>query len=151
MRQKRMTQSKRSAPVQTSAADGAAGFAALARANSLGKGGLRRLLAWQFLRSALRIGSAGAMALLFGALIMGEPVTAAMAAAVAGLVAAAALAGLMADRCQALAETGVSRALRAGLLLAAVFPLLCCGVHTALHCSEARAGLPAGSERRHRQ
>ena len=37
------------------------------------------------------------------------------------------------------------------VLLAAVFPLLCCGVHTALHCSEARAGLPAGSERRHRQ
>ena len=34
---------------------------------------------------------------------------------------------------------------------AAVFPLLCCGVHTALHCSEARAGLPAGSERRRRQ
>ena len=115
MRQKRMTQSKPSAPVQTSPADGAAGFAALARANSLGKSGLRRLLAWQVLRSALRIGSAGAMALLFGALIMGEPVTAALAAAVAGLVAAAALAGLMADRCQALAETRVSRALRAGL------------------------------------
>ena len=38
---------------------------------------------------------------------------------------------------------GESGALRAGLLLAAVFPLLC--------CSEARAGLPAGSERRHRQ
>ena len=35
--------------------------------------------------------------------------------------------------------------------LAAVFPLLCCGVHTALHCTEARGGLPAGSERRHRQ
>ena len=32
-----------------------------------------------------------------------------------------------------------------------VFPLLCCGVHTALHCTEARGGLPAGSERRHRQ
>ena len=46
---------------------------------------------------------------------------------------------------------GESGALRAGLLLAAVFPLLCCGVHTALHCSEARAGLPAGSERRRRQ
>ncbi len=37
------------------------------------------------------------------------------------------------------------------LVLAAVFPLLCCGVHTALHCTEARGGLPAGSERRHRQ
>ena len=46
---------------------------------------------------------------------------------------------------------GESGALRAGLLLAAVFPLLCCGVHTALHCTEARGGLPAGSERRHRQ
>ena len=46
---------------------------------------------------------------------------------------------------------GESGALRAGLLLAAVFPLLCCGVHTALHCSEARAGLPVGSERRRRQ
>ena len=46
---------------------------------------------------------------------------------------------------------GESGALRAGLLLAAVFPLLCCGVHTALHCSEARAGLPARGERRHGQ
>ena len=43
------------------------------------------------------------------------------------------------------------RYIRYILLLAAVFPLLCCGVHTALHCTEARGGLPAGSERRHRQ
>ena len=46
---------------------------------------------------------------------------------------------------------GESGALRAGLLLAAVFPLLCCGVHTALHCSEARGRLAARGERRHGQ
>ncbi|SIR13410.1 ATP-binding cassette, subfamily C [Bosea sp. TND4EK4] len=115
MRQKCMIQSKASAPALTSPAAGAAGFAALDKANSLGKSGLRRLLAWQLVRSAVRIGSAGSLALLFGALIMGESVTPALVVAVAALVAAAALASLMADRCQALAETSVSKALRVAL------------------------------------
>lgn len=115
MRQKGMTQSIASAPVSMPPIEGAAGLTTLARATRQGRNGLHRLLAWQLLRSALRLGSAGAMALVFGTLIMGGPVVPALVAAVIVLATAAALSGLMADTCQAAAEADVSTTLRASL------------------------------------
>jgi ATP-binding cassette subfamily C protein len=115
MRKKRMPQSKAPASISPASSDGAADFAALDRANRHGKSGLRRLLAWQIVRSALRIGSAGAIALLFGGLIMGETIGPFLVGAVGSLTVTAALVGLAADRCQISIETDVSKALRSAL------------------------------------
>ena len=68
-----------------------------------------------------------------------------------GVTAAAILAALAEGLMQEGGPKRVGRLVCGLVLLAAVFPLLCCGVHTALHCSEARAGLPARGERRHGQ
>ena len=65
-----------------------------------------------------------------------------------GVTAAAILAALAEGLMQEGGPKRVGRLVCGLVLLAAVFPLLCCGVHTALHCTEARGGLPAGSERR---
>lgn len=92
------------------AADG--GFAALDRARDYGVAGLRHLLGWQLLRTVSRLAASGFMALLFGHLIMGQDFEFSLLAAIAAAMACAALAGLMADRAQALAETQVSVGLR---------------------------------------
>ena len=87
-------------------------FAALARARRLGGAGLGRLLGWQLARTALRLAAAASMAVLFGRLIMEQPFEGSLLIALAISVPGAAVAGLMADRAQARAETEVSTALR---------------------------------------
>ncbi|MGF7053119.1 ATP-binding cassette subfamily C protein [Bosea sp. OAE752] len=87
-------------------------FAALARARRLGSAGLGRLLGWQLARTALRLAAAASMAVLFGRLIMEQPFEGSLLIALAISVPGAAVAGLMADRAQARAETEVSTALR---------------------------------------
>lgn len=93
-------------------ADGEMAFAALERAQIQGAAGLRLLLAWQIGRTALRLGAAGCMALLFGRLVMGQEMASWLAAAVLFLLCLAAWAGLMADHAQASAEARVSIAIR---------------------------------------
>lgn len=87
-------------------------FAALDRARELGARGLAHLLGWQFARSALRLTASGFMAWLFGHLIMRQDFAPWLVVAIAIAAAGAALAGLMADRTQALAEAEVSTRLR---------------------------------------
>lgn len=96
----------------SSPADGKMTFAALERAQIQGAAGLRLFLAWQIVRTALRLGAAGCMALLFGRLVMGQEMAPWSLAAVLVLVCLAAWAGLMADHAQAGAETRVSIAIR---------------------------------------
>lgn len=87
-------------------------FAALDRARGLGAEKFRRLLAWQLTRTALRLAASGLMAWLFGLLIMGQAFAPWLLIAIAAAILGAALASLLADRAQALAETEVSIALR---------------------------------------
>ena len=111
MRQKRMTQSKRTA-IAPSAPTVRNGSGALARAQADAAPGLHRLLALLMGRTALRLAAAGCMALLFGAVIMGEPVTAMPVIAALGLVLASVAAGLACDRLQADAEADAAVTLR---------------------------------------
>lgn len=110
MRQKRMTQSKDI--VVVSAPPPARVFAALALAGSRASSGRRRLLALLVGRSVLRLAAAGSMALLFGAVIMGDPVTATLVIVALALVGASMLAGLASETVQADAEADVAVALR---------------------------------------
>lgn len=111
MRQKRMTQSKRTAtaPIAPTVRDGSG---ALPRAQAQAAPALRRLLALLIGRMVLRLAAAGSMALLFGAVIMGEPVTAMPVIAALGLVLASLAAGLACDRLQADAEADAAVTLR---------------------------------------
>lgn len=99
-----------SAPASDPSSPGA--FQALAAAQRLAKRGLRRLLAVQVARSALRLGFAATAAMAVGQLVMGGPVAVWLVPAVMGFLLAACLAGFVADWAQASAETTVSVGLR---------------------------------------
>ncbi|TPL04590.1 MULTISPECIES: ATP-binding cassette domain-containing protein [unclassified Mesorhizobium] len=100
------------APVSNPAASAQDAFQALASASRLAKSGLRRLLALQVARSALRLGFAATAAMATGQLIMGGPVAAWLVAITIVFLLAACLAGFAADRAQASAEAAVSIGLR---------------------------------------
>jgi len=87
-------------------------FQALAAAGQLAKPGLRRLLALQAVRTALRLGFAAMAAMAVGRLVMGEPFASWIVPATIALLLAACVAGFAADRAQASAEAAVSAALR---------------------------------------
>ena len=74
---------------------------------------LRRLIAWQLLRAALRLCAAACMALVVGSLVMGVDPASWSIVALPPLIVAGALAGYAAERCQASTETRVSIGLRA--------------------------------------
>lgn len=90
-----------------------AAFGALDRARRCGVAGMRAILLWQMLRTALRLCFAGAMAILAGRMIAAGVVDPAALAAVLVALPLAGLAGLMAARRQAAAEADVARRLRA--------------------------------------
>jgi ATP-binding cassette subfamily C protein len=87
-------------------------FHALAAARQLAKPGLRRLLALQIARTALRLGFAAMAAMAVGRLVMGQPVASWLVPVTIALLVAACLAGFVADRAQASGETAVSIGLR---------------------------------------
>jgi len=87
-------------------------FGALDRARHTGRAGLHRLLGWQAVRLLLKLGFSGGAALLIGQAIMGGELQAWVLFAVAALLVLAALAGVVADRAQASAETTVAAGLR---------------------------------------
>ncbi|MDX8465124.1 ATP-binding cassette domain-containing protein [Mesorhizobium sp. VK23B] len=101
-----------SAPVPDPAAAASGRFQSLAAAGKLAKSGLRRLLAAQIARTALRLGFAATAAMSAGPLVMREPVDPWLVAATIALLSAACIAGFAAERAQASAETAVSTGLR---------------------------------------
>jgi ABC-type transport system involved in cytochrome bd biosynthesis fused ATPase/permease subunit len=87
-------------------------FAALERARTAAKPGLRRVLGWQIARSVLRLSFLATTAMLVGRLVMNGTLDAGLLTFVIASLAAAALASSMADRTQAVAEAGVAARLR---------------------------------------
>src|SRR3569832_1954380 len=90
-----------------------AAFDALSVAERVAGPGLRRLLALQAVRTALRLGFAATAAMAAGRLVMGETIDPWLIAGMIALLAAACLAGFAAERMQASAENAVSTRLRA--------------------------------------
>ncbi|WP_434723980.1 ATP-binding cassette domain-containing protein [Mesorhizobium sp. RIZ17] len=101
-----------SVPARDPAASIVGHFHALAAARQLAKPGLRRLLALQIARTALRLGFAAMAAMAVGRLVMGQPVASWLVPVTIALLVAACLAGFVADRAQASGETAVSIGLR---------------------------------------
>ena len=87
-------------------------FDALRHARAQARPGLNRVLAWQVGRGLLRLGFLGCTAILVGRLVMGQEVEAWVLLAVPALLLLAAVAGLIADRAQAGAETETAVTLR---------------------------------------
>lgn len=90
-------------------------FASLDIARFHAKRPLRRLLAWQILRSGLRMAGWAAISLVYGQLVMDAPTGPVLWLLAILLPVSAAIAGMMADQCQAMAEASVAAALRAAL------------------------------------
>lgn len=99
-------------PMPAPAEDASRQFAALERARAAAKPGLRRVLGWQVARTVLRLCFLAATAMLVGHMVMNGSLDAGLLISVVGSLAAAALASLMADRTQAVAEAGVAAELR---------------------------------------
>lgn len=89
-------------------------FDALGYARAQARPGLNRVLAWQVGRGLVRLGFLGCTAILIGRLVMGQEVEAWVLLAVPALLLLAVVAGLIADRAQAGAETETAVTLRDG-------------------------------------
>ncbi|HWK15536.1 MAG TPA: ABC transporter transmembrane domain-containing protein [Rhizobiaceae bacterium] len=90
----------------------ASSFGALTLAHGAGKAGLRATFAAQLARTVLRLGFCACAAMAVGLLVMQHEAPVALLLAVPALLACSAVAGLVADRFQATAETGVAFNLR---------------------------------------
>ena len=87
-------------------------FAAHSWARTAARAGLYRLLYWQLGRAVLRLGTLGAMAFIFGRLIVGQDVAGSIIAVLVVSLLGTTVGGLMAERAQAAAEAQISVRLR---------------------------------------
>jgi len=100
------------APFPSDTPSAAPDFDTLALARQAARYGLRAVLGAQMVRTVLRLGFSASAATLVGRLVMQQPVPAWLPGMTVALLQFVLLAGLIADRLQATAETGVADTLR---------------------------------------